>query len=138
MLEKESEKILLKTPMRNYFEISITVSIIGYTTAIKNMVGTPLKDVIKMEPPIYLGFVNLELSKLIMYETYYDKLQKYFRQDGIQLHYQDTDSFVLGVKTKDIVKDLNKLQQQIIFFDLSNLNKFIKSYPLILRKHLVI
>ena len=28
-----------------------------------------------MEKPIYLGFSVLELSKLLMYETYYDKLQ---------------------------------------------------------------
>ena len=29
-----------------------------------------------MEKPIYLGFTILELSKLLMYEIYYDKLQK--------------------------------------------------------------
>ena len=28
-----------------------------------------------MGKPIYLGFAVLELSKLHMYETYYDKLQ---------------------------------------------------------------
>ena len=28
-----------------------------------------------MDKPIYLGFTVLELSKLLMYETYYDKLQ---------------------------------------------------------------
>ena len=33
-------------------------------------------NVIKMEKPIYLGICILELSKLLMYETYYDKLQK--------------------------------------------------------------
>ena len=43
-------------------------------------------NVVKMEKPIYLGFCILELSKLIMYETYYDKLQKYFGIDGIQIH----------------------------------------------------
>ena len=30
-----------------------------------------------MDKPIYLGFSVLELSKLLMYETYYDKLQPY-------------------------------------------------------------
>ena len=33
-------------------------------------------NVIKMEKPIYLGFVILNLSKLLMYETYFDKLKK--------------------------------------------------------------
>ena len=31
-----------------------------------------------MDKPIYLGFSMLELCKLLMYETYYDKLQPYF------------------------------------------------------------
>ena len=31
-----------------------------------------------MDKPIYLGFSVLELSKLHMYETYYDILQPYF------------------------------------------------------------
>ena len=44
-------------------------------------------DIIRMEKPIYLGFAILELSKLLMSETHYDKLQKYFGQDGIQIHY---------------------------------------------------
>ena len=47
-----------------------------------------------MEKPNYLGFAVLELSNLLMYETFYDKLQQYFGQGKIQLHYMDTDSFV--------------------------------------------
>ena len=31
-----------------------------------------------MDKPIYLGLALLELSKLHMYETFYDKLQPYF------------------------------------------------------------
>ena len=31
-----------------------------------------------MDKPTYLGFAILELSKLHMYETYYDTLQPYF------------------------------------------------------------
>ena len=31
-----------------------------------------------MDKPIYVGFVKLKLSKLLMYETYYDKLQPSF------------------------------------------------------------
>ena len=56
-----------------------------------------------MDKPIYLGFTVLELSKLLMYETYYDILQPYFGQENIQLHYMDTDSFVLSVNTIDII-----------------------------------
>ena len=38
---------------------------------------------VHMDKPIYLGFSVLELSKLLMYETYYDILQPYFGQDNL-------------------------------------------------------
>ena len=73
-----------------------------------------------MDKPIYLGFSVLELSKLLMYETYYEKLQPYFGYENIQLHYMDTDSFVLSVNTQNIIKDLRNLED---IFDFSNLDK---------------
>ena len=73
-----------------------------------------------MDKPIYLGIAVLELSKLLMYETYYDRLQPYFGQKNIQLHYMDTDSFILSVNKKDIIKDLKNLED---IFDFSNLDK---------------
>ena len=78
------------------------------------------KNEVLMDKPIYLGFAVLELSKLHMYETYYDKLQPYFGQKNIQLHYIDTDAFVLSLKTQDIIKDLKNLED---IFDFSNLDK---------------
>ena len=73
-----------------------------------------------MDKAIYVGFAILELSKLHMYETYYDTLQKYFSQENLQLHYVDTDGMILSMKTKDIIKDLKKLEN---IFDFSNLDK---------------
>ena len=55
-----------------------------------------------------------------MYETYYDKLQPYLGQENIQLHYIDTDAFVLSVNTKDIIRDLKNLED---IFDFSNLDE---------------
>ena len=73
-----------------------------------------------MDKPINLAFSVLELSKLLKYETYYDKLQAFFGQEKIQLHYMDTNSFVLSVNTKDFIKDLKNLED---IFDFSNLDK---------------
>ena len=73
-----------------------------------------------MDKPIYLGFAVLELSKLHMYETYYDKLQPYFGEKNLHLHFMDTDSFILSVNTKDIIKDLKNLED---IFDFSNLDE---------------
>ena len=50
-----------------------------------------------------------------MYETYYDKLQPYFGDENIQLHYIDTDAFVLSLITKDLIKDLKNLEDIFSF-----------------------
>ena len=73
-----------------------------------------------MDKPIYLGFAILELSKLHMYETYYDTLQPYFGQENLQLHYIDCDSFVLSIKSEKIIKDLKNLEDII---DFSNIDE---------------
>ena len=74
-----------------------------------------------MDKPIYLGFSVLELSKLLMYETYYDKLQPYFGQENIKLHYMDCDSFVLSIETENIITNLKNLRD---LFDFINLDKY--------------
>ena len=73
-----------------------------------------------MKKPIYLGFTVFELSMILKYETYYDKLQPYYKQEKIQLQGMDTDSFVLSVNTKDINKNIKNLEN---LFDFSNLKK---------------
>ena len=55
-----------------------------------------------------------------MYETCYEILQPLFGQENIQLHYIDTDAFVLSIKTKNIIKDLRNSED---IFDFKNLNK---------------
>ena len=78
------------------------------------------KNEVVMDKAIYVGFAILELSKLHMYETYYDVLQPYFGQENLQLHYIDTDGMFLSMKTKDIIKDLKNLEK---IFDFSNIDK---------------
>ena len=78
------------------------------------------KNEVVMDKAIYVGFAILELSKLHMYETYYDTLQPYFSEDNLQLHYIDTDGMILSMKTKDIIKDLKYLEG---IFDFSNLDE---------------
>ena len=57
------------------------------------------KEKVIFDKPIYLGFSVLELSKLLMYEFYYNTLESHW-QNKVQLHYMDTDSFVLGFDTQ--------------------------------------
>ena len=48
------------------------------------------------------------------------KIKHHFGKKNIQLHYIDTDSFILSVSTKDFIKDLKNLEE---LFDFSNLDK---------------
>ena len=73
-----------------------------------------------MDKPVYLGFAVLELSKLHMYETYYDISQIYCCRENIQLHYIDMDAFVLSMNTKGFIKNLKNLEEK---FDFSNLDE---------------
>ena len=40
-----------------------------------------------MDKPSCLGFAVLKLSKLLMFQTYNDKLQTFFEEKFVQLHY---------------------------------------------------
>ena len=73
-----------------------------------------------MDKAIYVGIDILELSKLHMYETYYDTLQPYFGQENLQLPYFDTDGMLLSMKTENIIEDLRNLEN---VFDFSNLDE---------------
>ena len=63
------------------------------------------KTVIKANNPIYLGLAILSLSKIKMYEYWYDEVKPRYK-DKIRLCYMDTDSFIIHIKTEDFYKDL--------------------------------
>ena len=60
---------------------------------------------VKMNKPIYLGLSILEISKIIMYEFWYDYMKKKYG-DMVKLCYIDTDSLIMNIKTKDFYKDI--------------------------------
>jgi len=64
-----------------------------------------------------------------MYDFYYNILQKYFGENGVQLLYSDTDSLAIQIKTHNILKDLKNLSE---YFDFSNLDK---NHPLFSEKN---
>ena len=60
---------------------------------------------IKMHTPVYLGLSMLEISKIPMYEFWYDYIKRKY-QDNPKLCYMDTDSFIINVKTEDFYEDI--------------------------------
>ena len=69
----------------------------------------------KLDKPIYLRFSVLELSKLLLYETYYDILQPHFGQENIHLHYVDTDAFGIKSKCKKYYQRFKNFRRQFWF-----------------------
>ena len=63
------------------------------------------KAKVKTKKPIYLGLSILEISKIIMYEFWYDYIKKKYG-DMVKLCYMDTDSLIMNIKTKDFYKDI--------------------------------
>ena len=64
------------------------------------------KTKVKMSKPIYLGLSILDISKILMYEFWYDYMKPKYN-DNVKLCYMDTDSFVMNIKTKDFYKDIS-------------------------------
>ena len=64
------------------------------------------KTKVKMNKPIYLGLSILEISKILMYEFWYDYMKPKYNDD-VKLCYMDTDSFVMHIKTNDFYKDIS-------------------------------
>ena len=70
-----------------------------------------------MNKPVYLGLSILEISKILMYEFWYDYIKPKC-DNNIKLCYMDTDSFIMDIKTNDFYKDIaNYVENR---FDTSN------------------
>ena len=84
----------------------------------ENLVAIEMKKTkVKKNKPIYLGLSILEISKILMYEFWYDHFQPKYG-DNVKLCNTDTASFIVNIKTEDfyeyIAKDVEKT------FDTSN------------------
>ena len=79
---------------------------------------------VKMNKPLYLGLSILDISKITMYEFWYDFIKSKYGSNA-KLCFTDTDSFIINVKTEDFYKDIS--ENVIERFDTSN---YIHDRPL--------
>ena len=75
------------------------------------------KTKVKMNKPIYLGLSILEISKILMYEFWYDYMKPKYG-NNVKLCHMDTDSFIMNIKKEDFYKDIANDVKKI--FDMSN------------------
>ena len=78
-----------------------TINLISKDLSITEMKKTK----VKMNKPIYLGSSILEISKILMYEFWYDYMKPKY-DNNVKLCYMDTDSFIMNIKTNDFYKDI--------------------------------
>ena len=68
---------------------------------------------VKMNKPIYLGSSILDITKILMYEFWYDYIKPKYN-DKVKLCYMDTDNFITSIKTNDFYKDIaNDVEKRI-------------------------
>ena len=71
-------------------------------TAIQCTVAT-----LTLNPPIYVGFSEIDLSTLHMYNFHYKHIcAKYSRPNQLRLLFMDTDNLVYAFQTEDIYRDM--------------------------------
>ena len=64
------------------------------------------KTRVKMNKPIYVGLSILDISKILMYEFWYDYMKPKYG-NRVKLCYMDTDSFIMSIKTNVFYKDIS-------------------------------
>nr|XP_018912649.1 PREDICTED: uncharacterized protein LOC109040960 [Bemisia tabaci] len=74
------------------------------------------KPTVFLNKPIYGGFVVLELSKLLMYNFWYNVLKKRYGSK-IRLLATDTDSLIVFIETEDVYEDI---KESIEYYDTSD------------------
>ena len=90
-----------------------TINLISEDSSIIEMKKTK----VKMNKSIYLGLSILEISKILMYQFWYDYMKPKYGND-VKLCHMDTDSFIMNIKANDFYEDIaNDVENR---FDTSN------------------
>ena len=58
-----------------------------------------------MNKQVYLDLSILEISKILMYEFWYDYIKPKY-QSNAKLWYMNTDKFIIYIKTEDVYEDI--------------------------------
>ena len=108
---------IIKTP-KDFLKYASRSAFINDIIFIENLVAIDeKKEVLKLNKPIYVGCTVLKLSKLAMYEFFYDFLKR--RRKNFNLLYMDTGSFineVIGENFVDIMLENKEYKEYLSDF----------------------
>ena len=72
----------------------------------KNLLAIEMKKKkVKINKPVYLGLLILDISKTVMCEFWYDYIKQKYQYNG-KFCYMDTGSFIIHIKTEDVYEDI--------------------------------
>ena len=74
------------------------------------------KTKVKINKQAYLGMSILDISRMLMYKSWFDFKPNY--EDRAKLFYTDTDSFIVHIITEDFFVDISDDVER--WFDTSN------------------
>ena len=83
----------------------------------ENLLGIEMKTKVAMNKPMNLGITILDISKTLMYISWYDYIKAKYG-DRAKLRYTDTDSFIIHIFTEDLFEDTSGDVER--WFDTSN------------------
>ena len=81
------------------------------------------KLALKLNKPAYIGMCILELSKVLMYDFYYDYIQNKYDNKSKVL-FTDTDSLMYEIKTEDVYGDSSSNKEMFDFSNYSSKSKY--------------
>ena len=97
-LQKQKEEAI-------WFQIQISIQRRFFS---KNLLAIEMKKTqVIMNKLVYLGLSRLDISKVEMYEFWYDYLKPKYN-DKAKMCYINTDSFIVHIKTEDIYNDISE------------------------------
>ena len=83
-----------------------------------------IKSVLTLDRPIYVGFIILDLNKLLMFEFHYNHIKSGYGC-GVKLLFTDTDSLLNQFETDYVYEDFYENKN---VFDFSNYPKDSRFY----------
>ena len=100
---KKRISVKLINNSKDYVSFLSKPSFISQKIFSKNFVAIhQVKSVLILNKPIYVGFIILDLSKLLMYKFHYEYIKNNF---DAKLLFTNTDSLFYEIKTKDVNED---------------------------------
>ena len=73
-----------------------------------------IKLALKLNKPAYIGMCMLELSKVLMYEFYYNYIKNKYGNKS-KLLFTDTDNLMYEIKTENVHKDFSSNKEMLDF-----------------------